>query len=158
MLPRVSVVPFPGPGIGVKDLDSECEQRVACRAHRGLRPSTTGVCEKDSDRQVVNYAIGQLQKRHDNPFFLGVGRHKPHLPGPERLAGNGSTDAPRRRGGSGERAAIPRCARMFEARKRKGWRPLRGPHPFFGAIQVDWITAIPPPGIRSCVRHAQSQR
>jgi len=39
-------------------------------------------CE-DSDMQdyrIVNYGIEQLGKRHEKPFFLAVGLHKPHLP------------------------------------------------------------------------------
>lgn len=33
-----------------------------------------------SDYRIVDYAIGQLQKKHDRPFFLACGMHKPHMP------------------------------------------------------------------------------
>ncbi|MCS6850556.1 MAG: sulfatase [Gemmataceae bacterium] len=32
------------------------------------------------DYHIVNYAIEQLRKKHDKPFFLACGLHKPHLP------------------------------------------------------------------------------
>ncbi|WP_367873982.1 sulfatase [Luteolibacter sp. Populi] len=33
-----------------------------------------------SDHRIVDYGIGQLQKKHDKPFLLTVGLHKPHMP------------------------------------------------------------------------------
>lgn len=30
--------------------------------------------------KIVNYAIEQLERRHDKPFFLAAGLHKPHMP------------------------------------------------------------------------------
>jgi arylsulfatase A-like enzyme len=30
--------------------------------------------------KIVGYGIEQLQKRHDKPFFLAIGLHKPHMP------------------------------------------------------------------------------
>ncbi|HEY2252473.1 MAG TPA: sulfatase [Planctomycetaceae bacterium] len=30
--------------------------------------------------KIVGYGIEQLQKKHDQPFFLAVGLHKPHMP------------------------------------------------------------------------------
>jgi len=33
-----------------------------------------------SDHRIVNYGIEQLGKKHDKPFFLTVGLHKPHMP------------------------------------------------------------------------------
>ena len=30
--------------------------------------------------RIVNYGIEQLQKKHDQPLFLAVGLHKPHMP------------------------------------------------------------------------------
>jgi arylsulfatase A-like enzyme len=30
--------------------------------------------------KIVNYGIQQLQRKHDKPFFLAVGLHKPHMP------------------------------------------------------------------------------
>ena len=32
------------------------------------------------DYRIANYGIEQLGKRHDKPFFLAVGLHKPHMP------------------------------------------------------------------------------
>lgn len=32
------------------------------------------------DYQITDYAIAELGKRHDRPFFLAVGLYKPHLP------------------------------------------------------------------------------
>jgi arylsulfatase A-like enzyme len=33
-----------------------------------------------SDHQIVDYALKQLARKHDKPFFLACGVHKPHLP------------------------------------------------------------------------------
>lgn len=33
-----------------------------------------------SDWHITDYCISQLQKKHDRPFFLACGLHKPHLP------------------------------------------------------------------------------
>ena len=38
---------------------------------------------KDEDLQdyrIVSWAIDQLGKKHDKPFFLACGVHKPHMP------------------------------------------------------------------------------
>jgi iduronate 2-sulfatase len=38
---------------------------------------------KDSDipdYRIVTYAVQQLEKKHDKPFFLACGVHKPHMP------------------------------------------------------------------------------
>lgn len=35
---------------------------------------------KLADENIVNYGIRQLQAKHDKPFFLAVGLHKPHMP------------------------------------------------------------------------------
>ena len=32
------------------------------------------------DYQIVDYGIEQLQRKHDKPFFLSIGVHKPHMP------------------------------------------------------------------------------
>lgn len=33
-----------------------------------------------SDWRITDYGIASLQKKHDKPFFLAVGMHKPHMP------------------------------------------------------------------------------
>ncbi|MFN0121815.1 MAG: sulfatase, partial [Blastocatellia bacterium] len=33
-----------------------------------------------SDYSIASYGINQLQRKHDKPFFLSVGFHKPHMP------------------------------------------------------------------------------
>lgn len=33
-----------------------------------------------SDWKITDYGIASLQKKHDKPFFLAVGMHKPHMP------------------------------------------------------------------------------
>ncbi|MCB1121388.1 MAG: sulfatase [Verrucomicrobiae bacterium] len=33
-----------------------------------------------NDWKITDYGIAQLQKKHDKPFFLAVGLHKPHMP------------------------------------------------------------------------------
>lgn len=39
-------------------------------------------CRDDELREwrIVDYGIAQLKKKHDRPFFLAVGLHKPHMP------------------------------------------------------------------------------
>jgi arylsulfatase A-like enzyme len=32
------------------------------------------------DDAIVDYAVGKLKEKHDKPFFLAVGLHKPHMP------------------------------------------------------------------------------
>ncbi|MEX0641605.1 MAG: sulfatase [Pirellulales bacterium] len=32
------------------------------------------------DWRIVDYAVKQLRRKHDKPFFLAVGLHKPHMP------------------------------------------------------------------------------
>lgn len=36
--------------------------------------------EHTRDKRIADWAIGQLQKKHEKPFFIGIGFHKPHLP------------------------------------------------------------------------------
>src|SRR5262245_30254765 len=36
--------------------------------------------EELGDYKIADYAIKQLQKKHDKPFFLACGLHKPHMP------------------------------------------------------------------------------
>jgi arylsulfatase A-like enzyme len=33
-----------------------------------------------ADYKITSYGIEQLQKKHDKPFFIAVGLHKPHMP------------------------------------------------------------------------------
>jgi arylsulfatase A-like enzyme len=33
-----------------------------------------------SDYSIASYAVKQLQRQHDKPFFLSIGFHKPHMP------------------------------------------------------------------------------
>jgi arylsulfatase A-like enzyme len=39
-------------------------------------------CKDDelSDWKIIDYGIASLAKKHDKPFFLAVGMHKPHMP------------------------------------------------------------------------------
>jgi arylsulfatase A-like enzyme len=43
-----------------------------------FRPLTDD--SKLSDEAIVNYGIEKLLAKHDKPFFVGVGLHKPHMP------------------------------------------------------------------------------
>lgn len=51
---------------------------------KGVGGIRFGAIEADdselSDHRIVNYGIEQLGKKHDKPFFLTVGLHKPHMP------------------------------------------------------------------------------
>jgi arylsulfatase A-like enzyme len=51
---------------------------------KGVGGIRFGVIEADdsdlSDHRIVNFGIEQLLKKHDKPFFLTVGLHKPHMP------------------------------------------------------------------------------
>lgn len=47
----------------------------------GIRFGVVDAEDSDlSDHRIVNYGIDQLKKKHDKPFFLTVGLHKPHMP------------------------------------------------------------------------------
>jgi arylsulfatase A-like enzyme len=50
----------------------------------GTRNTDWGVFPYDAaqtaDHRTVDYAVRQLQRRHDRPFFLSVGIYKPHSP------------------------------------------------------------------------------
>ena len=47
----------------------------------GIRFGAVDCRDEDlPDYRIVDYGIAQLRRRHDRPFFLAVGLHKPHLP------------------------------------------------------------------------------
>jgi len=47
----------------------------------GIRFGVVDAQDSDlSDHRIVNYGIEQLGKKHDKPFLLTVGLHKPHMP------------------------------------------------------------------------------
>ncbi len=47
----------------------------------GIRFGAVDAKDEDlSDHRIVDYGIAQLGKKHDKPFFLTVGLHKPHMP------------------------------------------------------------------------------
>lgn len=47
----------------------------------GIKFAPLDCADEDlGDWRIVNYGIEQLQKKHDRPFFLAVGLHKPHMP------------------------------------------------------------------------------
>lgn len=47
----------------------------------GIRFGAVDAQDSDlSDYRIVSYGIDQLGKKHDKPFFLTVGLHKPHMP------------------------------------------------------------------------------
>ncbi|OWK46492.1 sulfatase [Fimbriiglobus ruber] len=41
---------------------------------------TTGGDDSLADYHIVSYCVKELRKKHDKPFFLACGLHKPHLP------------------------------------------------------------------------------
>ena len=47
----------------------------------GIRFGAVDAKDEDlSDHRIVDYGIAELGKKHDKPFFLTVGLHKPHMP------------------------------------------------------------------------------
>ena len=47
----------------------------------GIRFALVDAKDEDfADYKTVSYGIEQLQKKHDKPFFLAIGLHKPHMP------------------------------------------------------------------------------
>ncbi len=55
--------------------------KVDDRSIGGIRFGiTAGGDEAVSDTQIADYGIAELGKKHERPFFLTVGFHKPHLP------------------------------------------------------------------------------
>lgn len=54
---------------------------VADRSIGGIRFGTlSGGDEAVPDTKIADYGIAELGKKHDKPFFLVVGFHKPHMP------------------------------------------------------------------------------
>lgn len=54
---------------------------VGSRGVGGIQFAPLDCRDEDlGDWRVVSYGIEQLQKKHDKPFFLAVGLHKPHMP------------------------------------------------------------------------------
>src|SRR6516225_5729871 len=47
----------------------------------GIRFAPLDCEDKDmQDYRIVSWTLEQLKKKHDKPFFLGCGLHKPHMP------------------------------------------------------------------------------
>src|SRR3569623_3654301 len=70
---------------------SECDDYLAKPGADPKPTGDTGVggikfapldCRDEDLREgkIVQYGIDQLKKRHDRPFFLAIGLHKPHMP------------------------------------------------------------------------------
>lgn len=73
------------------DRKSEWEDYLADEGRNPHPKGDTGVggikfapldCDDDdlNDAKIVNYGVEQLKRRHDRPFFLSIGLHKPHMP------------------------------------------------------------------------------
>jgi arylsulfatase A-like enzyme len=77
---------------GGYDRKSEWDDYLQNEGPRGPEPAGSkgvggirfGVIDADdselSDHRIIDYGIQQLQKKHDKPFLLTVGLHKPHMP------------------------------------------------------------------------------
>ena len=63
---------------GERDEDDSPQSAV----YAGKLPITPLTCRDEDmvDYRNVSYAIDQLNKKHDKPFFIACGLHKPHLP------------------------------------------------------------------------------
>jgi arylsulfatase A-like enzyme len=47
----------------------------------GIRFGAVDAADEDlREWKIVQYGIDQLQQKHDKPFFLAIGLHKPHMP------------------------------------------------------------------------------
>lgn len=70
---------FPG---GQKQMPKACHPKE--KPNRGMVHFDWGATGKEvtemSDQKVVNWAIGELDKKQDKPFFMAVGIYRPHLP------------------------------------------------------------------------------
>ena len=65
-------------------LENEGKSGPLPAGDKGVGGIRFGVIEADdselSDHKIVDYGIAQLGKKHDRPFLLTVGLHKPHMP------------------------------------------------------------------------------
>lgn len=65
-------------------LKNEGKLGPAPKGNKGVGGIRFGVIEADdselSDHRIVDYGIEQLRKKHEKPFLLTVGLHKPHMP------------------------------------------------------------------------------
>lgn len=72
---------WPEQWTSVGDGERPTRAKVDDRSIGGIR---FGIVQGDddavSDTQIADYGIAQLGKKHDKPFFLTVGFHKPHMP------------------------------------------------------------------------------
>ncbi|MDX2031168.1 MAG: sulfatase [Blastocatellia bacterium] len=64
-----------------KERAAPCRRLNANDGVGGIRFSPLD-CGDDgvSDYSIASYGVKQLQRRHDKPFFLTIGFHKPHMP------------------------------------------------------------------------------
>ena len=73
------------------DRHSEWDDYLASEGNNPNPKGNTGVggikfapldCDDDdlNDARIVGYGIEQLKRKHDKPFFLTIGLHKPHMP------------------------------------------------------------------------------
>lgn len=62
------------PGVKAKPLDLGPDVRL------GGGIQETDDDRKTSDGQLTDWAIAQLERKHDKPFFIALGLRKPHLP------------------------------------------------------------------------------
>jgi arylsulfatase A-like enzyme len=65
--------------------ERQAEKRLSPKAKNdgvgGIKFAPLGCEDKDlPDYRITDYGIAELQKKHDKPFFLAVGLHKPHMP------------------------------------------------------------------------------
>lgn len=64
----------------IKGVAQKTKEKLGERIQLGF-----GILETDSDSdtgdgKLTDWAIEQLQRQHDKPFFIALGLHKPHLP------------------------------------------------------------------------------
>lgn len=65
-----------------RELAAPCRRLNADEGVGGIRFSPMD-CGDDgvSDYSIASYGVAQLQRKHDKPFFLTIGFHKPHIRG-----------------------------------------------------------------------------